>query len=376
MDDLWRPFVEWNERSAELLRKLKAERGLKVVGHLLPDVPEELIHSCGAIPLALEGARTQASLAKAHMPSYTCAHAMGVLEMGLRGELDFLDALIIPYLCDTTRNLSHIWMRAVHGIPSTLLRLPKKVENPKAAAYLSSELRRLAGFLGSITSKTPDEGSLRESVALYNRSREMLRRAYSMHRGGHRQWGAERIFTLLGSAIRAPREEHIQWMEALPWNESKGERLDENICIYVRGKVWDPPEILSLFDELGILITADEMVTGWRSIALDVPLDGDPWEGVVQRHLNSIPYPGYHVEPRRVIKDFLKRVKDSGAQGVLFINPKFCEEAGFETPELSRALEGEGIPYLILETSAGGLPMGQLRVRIEAFAEILRGGMD
>jgi benzoyl-CoA reductase/2-hydroxyglutaryl-CoA dehydratase subunit BcrC/BadD/HgdB len=107
----------------------------------------------------------------------------------------------------------------------------------------------------------------------------------------------------------------------------------------------------------------------------DAPVNGDPVAALVGRHLSTIPYPGYHVEAREMVKNFIHRVRGSEAQGVLFLNPKFCEAAGFDTPDLQKSLEQERIPALILETSARGVSLGQIRVRLEAFREMIAGDL-
>jgi benzoyl-CoA reductase/2-hydroxyglutaryl-CoA dehydratase subunit BcrC/BadD/HgdB len=161
-------------------------------------------------------------------------------------------------------------------------------------------------------------------------------------------------------------------MENLPWDE-KSSDSHQRIPVYVRGKVWDPPGVLNLFDTLGLLVVADEMVTGYRSAVVSDGLEGDPVEVLVRRHLSNIPYAGYHQEPASMVRGFLGRVQESGAKGVIFLNPKFCEAAGFDTPDFQKALEQAKIPSLILETSARGVSLGQIQVRLEAFREMLSG---
>ncbi len=371
--DPWRPFQEVMEAPLQWARMWKARTGGKVIGHLLPDVPEEILHAAGALPLALEGAPVQVSHAQAHIPSYSCAHAMGLLEMGLRGELDLLDGMVIPYVCDTTRNLFHIWSYRFPKLPSEFLRLPKRIDYPGAKEYLKAEYDRLFRAMKRVTGRNGDMKALSESIRLYNRSRARLRETYRMHQRNPDIWTGERLGLVLGSAMKAPREEHLSWMEALPWAGSGASPADGRIPIYVRGKIWDPPGILTLMDELGLKVAEDEMVTGFRVIARDAAEEGDPLEGLAARHMNTVPYPGYHVEPAETVRGFLTRVKGSGARGVLFLNPKFCEEAGFDLPDLEKGLQEAKIPRLVLETSARGVSLGQLRVRLEAFREILAG---
>lgn len=128
-----------------------------------------------------------------------------------------------------------------------------------------------------------------------------------------------------------------------------------------------------MLDKLGLLVVEDEMVTGLRSIAKDAEVNGDPIEALVSRHFASIPYAGYHLEPAQIVENFLKRVLASGAQGVVFLNPKFCEAAGFDTPDFQKALEQASIPSLVLETSSRGGSLEQIRLRLEAFREMIGG---
>jgi benzoyl-CoA reductase/2-hydroxyglutaryl-CoA dehydratase subunit BcrC/BadD/HgdB len=73
------------------------------------------------------------------------------------------------------------------------------------------------------------------------------------------------------------------------------------------------------------------------------------------------------------VENFLKRVRASGARGVVFLNPKFCEAAGFDTPDFQKALEQAHIPSLVLETSSRGGSLGQVQLRLEAFREMISG---
>ena len=91
---------------------------------------------------------------------------------------------------------------------------------------------------------------------------------------------------------------------------------------------------------------------------MDAGSNGDPIEALVRRHLAMVPYTGYHQQPYRMVSTFVERVQSSGAQGVIFLNPKFCESAGFDTPDFKTALEAAEIPSLLLETSTRGDGIG------------------
>jgi benzoyl-CoA reductase subunit C len=373
--DAWSPFLDAVNSPWDYARAWKTRTRGKVVGHLLPDVPEEIIHAAGALPVAVEGAGVQVSRAQAHIPGYTCSHAMGAFDLRLQGELAMLDGMVIPYVCDTTRNLYHIWAHCFPDMTNEFLRLPKRIRHPDAAEYLIAEFTRFLDSMKGITSREVGADALAASVDLYNRSRSRLRQAYKLHQTNPSVWTAERLHAILASAPRIDREAHLAWMEALPWDAEPVADSGDRIRLYVRGKVWDPPGILRMLDELGFVIAGDEVVTGFRGIQHDANPAHDPVVALAQRHLATIPYAGYHLEPTEIVQSFMTRVQDSAAAGVLFLNPKFCEAAAFDTPDLQAALQNANIPSLVLETSARGVSPGQIRLRLEAFQEMLSGDL-
>lgn len=367
--DPWKRFQDVAESPWPFVRAWKKNTRRKIVGHLLPDVPEEIIHAAGALPVAIEGAGVPVRLSQNQIPGYSCSHSMGALELALSGELDDFDGMVIPYVCDTTRNLFHIWTHSFPWMFNEFLRFPKRIDHPKARQYLRAEFERFLQSMTKLTGSDNNPEELAASVELYNRSRQALRRAYKMKLEHPAVWTSERVQTVFSASLRMPRDEHLAWMDDLPWDVQVEEK-ESRIPIYVRGKVWDPPHILDLLDNLGLLVVEDEIVTGYRAVAQDA-IDDDPLEALVKRHVATTPYTGYHQDPERMPAAFVDRVIASGACGVIFLNPKFCEAAGFDTPDFCASLERAQIPALVLETSSRGYSLGQLEVRLEAFREML-----
>jgi benzoyl-CoA reductase/2-hydroxyglutaryl-CoA dehydratase subunit BcrC/BadD/HgdB len=67
----------------------------------------------------------------------------------------------------------------------------------------------------------------------------------------------------------------------------------------------------------------------------------------------------------------LKEVQESGARGVIFLLYKYCETHYFDYPDLKSALESKGIPTLLLEVEDPSYAWEQLKIRIQAFVEML-----
>lgn len=367
----WEPFAKIVADRWFISRKYKQETDCKVVGHLLPDTPEELIHASGALPVGIWGAGVSMSRAQAHIPGYTCTHAMGALELGFREEIEFLDGMVIPYVCDTTRNLFHIWQQCFNSKRSEFLRLPKRLDYVGARVYLRREFERLFESMKGLSGSNAGNEAISKSIALFNKGRQLLRKAYSKHKDDPEEWTITRVIHLFESWLLSPKEEHIALMEKLPWESKSQSSKEGQIPIYVRGKIWDPPAILGVLEELKFVLAQDEVVTGYRLAAQDASLEGDPLNALVDRFMQTPAYPGYHFDPERMRDSFVERVTHCGAKGVIFLNPKFCEAAGFDTPDFQRGLEDKGIPSIVLETSTRGASIEQLKVRLEAFREMI-----
>jgi benzoyl-CoA reductase/2-hydroxyglutaryl-CoA dehydratase subunit BcrC/BadD/HgdB len=370
--DQWAAFDEIVADALDYVKRSSASTGAEVVGHLLPDVPQEIIFACGAHPFGIQGAGAQGDRASAVFPAFTCNHAMGALEMGMNGSLSFMKAIVIPYVCDTTRNLGHLWSGLVSSPKAIFLRLPKRLGFSGAAGYLQAEFSRLALALGRETGTAPTEERLHDAIVLFNRTRARLRLAYDTHRSNPDVLSMAKLRLLLMSAVAFPGKDLLNGLERASFAPGiVPESALYRIPLYIKGKVWDPPYLASLLDELGFVLAGDELVTGRRSIDPDASETGDPVAALVDRHLKMTPYTGFHAEPREAARAFLRRVASSGAKAVLFLNPKFCEAAAFDTPDLRGALEKNGIPSLVLETSAGGVSAAQIQVRLEAFREMI-----
>ena len=69
----------------------------------------------------------------------------------------------------------------------------------------------------------------------------------------------------------------------------------------------------------------------------------------------------------------LKLIKDFNVSGVIWYELLGCETYDSESYYFARKLEERNIPMLILESDYGTADTGQLKTRIEAFIEIVKG---
>ena len=123
------PIPEILERAERLYRDLalgavrewKASTGGLAVGFLPIWAPRELLHSQGVLPVGLMGGGEDIEIIRgdAFYQSYICHLPRSIVELGLGGQLDVLDGVLFPAICDVIRNLSGVWQMS---FPDKLVR--------------------------------------------------------------------------------------------------------------------------------------------------------------------------------------------------------------------------------------------------------------
>ena len=72
------------------------------------------------------------------------------------------------------------------------------------------------------------------------------------------------------------------------------------------------------------------------------------------------------------IEDIVRLAKEYQADGVIHFSLSFCQPYNLEGMRVRKALEEAGVPVLLLEGDYSEEQAGQLKTRIEAFAETLQ----
>jgi len=359
----------------------QGEKPAPVIGFLPTDVPEELIHASGAQPCGLvsyDG--TWVSRADAHLQTWACSLSRCTLGMALAGKLDYLNGLIIPHICDTTRMVSGIWKQ---NRPYDFMEdyiLPRQVHRPSAGGYLTGELNRLKKRLEEFTGRSVTDKDLQQSIRLYNGNRAMLRKLYQMHGRRPDLLSNLDVYSAIKSSMLIPKEQHNTMLgELLAALEQADREIPavENggrVKVVLTGKVWEPPVLMEILDQSGVVCVADDLCTGYRYIANDVAESGDPVAALADRQLKRPPSPCFVNRERDRLKYLVETVGESGAAGVIFLHLKFCETENYDYPLLRDALSAANIPNIRVEIEIGNVSQGQISTRIQAFVEMLGGG--
>ena len=97
----------------------------------------------------------------------------------------------------------------------------------------------------------------------------------------------------------------------------------------------------------------------------------NPIQAITHRYRERVVCPAKHAGIYNRGAYLLEKVKETQADGVVFLFLKFCDPHGFDYPYMKAMLDKEGIPSILFEIEDQLSSEGQLRTRCEAFLEML-----
>ncbi len=347
--------------------------GGKAVGCFPVYTPQELVHSFGMLPVAMQGGgeNLEISRADAALGSFLCSISKSTLEMALTGLLDPFDAFVFPYICDVSRNLDGIFTRVLPQSPSHMLHLPQNFTSQATIPFLVAEYRRLIEKLERVAGQPFSQEDLRASLEVFNEQRELVRRLATVKR--ETPWKVTLIeyYLLLRLGGLLPREIHIPLLRrALTEIEGRERKNKDAIRVLVVGPFCEQPtlELLQLVEDVGCYVVGEEFQMLHRWCPRIEP-GADPLKSLAASYVRTPLDIGVRSTPTTKGAAILSRVDASKAQGVLFLTAKFCEPALEDVVLYRRALEGRGLPYLHMEFEEKSTTYEQARLQLETFVE-------
>lgn len=341
------------------------------IGFFCPYVPEELLHAAGALPFRFMGTPIKISHAQAHLPPNCCHLVKSSLESLLQGELNFLQGVIFSHTCDSMQGLSDIWAHQGRLPFHFNLMVPTHLDSKQSHNYFRTEMERLKDFLESRLGKVTFE-NLKDSIVLFNHIREKLGEIYIRRQKCPSHLFGNHFAQIVRTGYLMDRSQYLgllkELLNVLPEKTEESEHL---VPIYLSGNMTHSASYFSLIEETSARVVQDDLCSGARTLRLMVPEHSDPVEALTERYFNSFFCPTKHMGVQAHAESLLKDVKKSGARGIIFLLYKYCEPYYFDYPDLKFALESNGVPTLLLEVEDPSHAREQLKIRIQAFVEML-----
>jgi bcr-type benzoyl-CoA reductase subunit C len=368
---MFKPFQDVVSNVSETVLSFEKELGRPVIGVMPAYFPMELIWAAGGYPVQLWGNNLSIEKADAYMPSYCCSVARSVLELELKGIAHMVKAYAFTSLCDTLINSREIYRR-LFTKPTLELSIPITRTKEARQTYLKSVIGQVVNGLEEITGNKINPELLEEASALYGHTRKLQRDLYRVRRENPGLIKNHDFYTVVKAAFFLPAQVYNDMLSRLLDDLKAAVAPDGNRPkILLTGMVFDPLEIYKIFDEIGADIVDDDYANGWRTVSKENLRVDDLTQGVTDFLFNYAPCCCLYNPDRDRHPYLVDKVKDSGAEGVIFWYTKFCEPDAFDRPQLINRLKKEGVPATTVELELSMTNFDSIKTRVSAFCEML-----
>jgi benzoyl-CoA reductase subunit C len=356
-----------------------AARGRKVVGYMPIYVPREIIHAAGMLPLGILGGGDQLEVihGDAYYQSYICRIPRSTIELGVSGRLDFVDGMLFPSICDVIRNLSGMWKMMFPNVYVRYFDVPQNYRDDIGGNYYINELAELMHDLGALRGKPVTDDELRHSIAAYNENRRLVRELYAFRAERPWQAPAAEAYLVLRAGMVLPVEQHTDMLRDYLAAAAGEERPRRDNCRIVLTGVFCEQPPLNLIKSLelaGCYVVDDDLLLVTRWLTADVPIEGNPLHNLARAFLHQSESTAAKYEPdlKEKGQHLVRAVRRSGAEGVIFACPSFCDPALLERPMLQHVLKDADIPYIAFKYAENSGQMQPIREQAGTFADSIK----
>jgi benzoyl-CoA reductase/2-hydroxyglutaryl-CoA dehydratase subunit BcrC/BadD/HgdB len=360
------------------------KQGRKVVGTYCTFVPEEIVIAANAVMVGLcAGADFATGEVEKYLPKNLCALIKSTLGFKLGGGCPYLEAsdlIVGENTCDGKKKAYEVFKRLMPDL--YVMDLPQ-MKNEGARNLLRTEYDKFLDRIEKLTGNKITVDTLQKAVELVNAKRKIVHRL---------------------STIRANRPAPISGLDSLLINQiyfyedpvrfaSQIGSLCEELEMRVRNKTGvaspETPRILvagcpmavpnwkipAIIETSGAVIVGEESCVGERGTRNLVDNSGTTLDSLldalVDRYL-KIDCAIYTPNNERFvhIREMAAKYK---ADGVILYAIQFCAPYTVEAIGIVKELEKDGIPAIRIETDYSQEDVGQLKTRIQAFVEMVKG---
>lgn len=353
-----------------------AHPGAKAIAYFPVYAPAEIIHACGALPVALHGAgdRLDLQYADARFGSFICSIVKTTLELGLTERLKAFDGFLFTSICDSARNLCFVTKRNFPDLFVDFIHLPHNCPSDAAAEFLAADYERFRSQLCKLTGCEKDDDALRRSIELYNTNRQLTNDLYALRSRAPHLLSTYELYLLVRAGDFMPVEEHNKLLIDALERVTQSAKPRDSIRVVVEGSFCEQPplDLIKLIESAGCYIVEDDFTIGRRWFKHPVPTSGDPLRNLANAYVrDSICSSVRHDGENSRVDALIERVRANKADAVLSFIAKFCEPALFDYVLFKRELEHTGIPHLLLEFEEKLFTFDRMQMEIETFAESL-----
>lgn len=357
----------------------------KVIGTYCMMVPQELIYAAGAENVKLcSGSFPAFSIGEDVTPRDACPLVKAVAGMQEIGKLTpyaDCDLMVVPVTCDCKKKLASMLAEtaSVH-----VMQVPSIRQSDELLDLYVEELYRMLPVLEAVTGKRITYESLMEGVGVVGAAQTEMARFMRLRRSSNamRIRGIH-VMTVMNALSVMPIEEWTKALKAL--NDELEEKIRTDFVItkkklprlLLTGSPVTFPNIKLplLIEETGGALVADETCMGERFLYDPLAVWDQSFDGYMRamatRSIRPCTCPTFLDSSTRMYR-LKQMIKDNQVEGVVYHVLRGCLVYDFEYQMIEEEMGKLGIPIIRVETDYNEEDIEQLRIRIEAFVELIK----
>jgi benzoyl-CoA reductase/2-hydroxyglutaryl-CoA dehydratase subunit BcrC/BadD/HgdB len=356
--------------------------GKKIVG-IIPHsiVPDEIIHASNSIPLHFcLGGTEDLMKAASYLPETICAFQrvnLGIFEgkdsisYKIYNLIDFVVAgTFCPGIQNTGMYLEHYF-----GKDQYRLIIPfSSKQNP--FNYFVKELLQFEKFLEMKTHNAISGEKLAESITLYNNIRKIYQEMDEFRRDALSPVRFSDIQRLIHHLyLNGPElnlKEVLNALEVAKNGHASPDKKGVPVFLSGNGILFDDA-FVDLLESCACHVVGDDVFTGSEFYSSVVDLDSrNPEQALAERHLCKN-LSGRMIPEDYRTKNVIEFCRKNNIKGIINNCLKFCDSYSSNADLFKRRMTEEGFQVLNLERDYSQNSIGQLKTRIDAFLEIVKG---
>lgn len=355
------------------------EQGRTAIGYNCYVAPEPLMSAGNLFPVWMRAPEiTSTSEADYHLSSVICSYARSILQAGLEGEYDFLGGLVFAASCDHIRRAGqHFGLQKINSENEKffvyMLDTPHKVTDT-SLERLAQDMRKAAQILNEKYNANVNDDTIREAIKNFNEFNKLLKSIGDMRKEAKPKLTGTEWHIINGATKVAPKDMLIEPLKRIKAEIEAREGCEEDkVRVMLVGSTFDNPEFIRLIEAQGTIVVADRYCFGSLPGLEPMEEEGDPFLNMAYYYMNTCQCPRMMENAKSRLEYSKKLVNEYKVEGIIFDIIKFCDLWGYESLTYIKRMKNYGIPTLKIDREYSLTGEGQLRTRVQAFIESIKG---
>lgn len=370
---------ELRNSNVDSLVKAK-DNGTKIIGMYCTYSPRELILAAGAITIGLCGTvESSISSAEKDLPRNLCPMVKSSYGLAITNQCPYFavsDMVIGETTCDGKKKMFEIL--GSKGIKDIyVMHLPQMPDSDVSINLWLNELKKVKGRLETLCCVRITDAALREAIHITNEENRVLQKLFDLNKRRPALVSGMDMLELTYRIAFHPDKRKANKMieeviEGINPDIPAGDMSTKRILLTGTPVGIGSEKVIKLVEESNAIVVVQENCGGYKTVGLRID-ENDVSDPLVLLARKYMQIPCSVMSPNQKRLDLLKKmIKEFQIDGVIDLTWQACHTYNLESYFVAKTVKDElGLPFLQLETDYSQSDTETLRVRIEAFLEMI-----